>query len=283
MLHRFYDNPTTSVRTVAAQEGVSRSSVHRIAQADGLYPFHRQKVQKLLPADPGHRMGFAQFVLDRIEIEPDFPYVLLQTDEAKLDQTGIYNLHNIHNWQHENPHRYVTRAHQERFSVNLWVGMVGDCVVGPYFLPARLTGQNYLVFLQEVLPELLEHHVPEDVRNRIFFQHDGAPPHFARAVRDHLTQQFPGRWIGRGGPVPWPPRSPDFSRPDFCYWGWLNQLVCDGTEIASQEDLVARIAAAAGEIRDRPETLRRSCDEFVHRCRMALRPDVQGRHFENLL
>jgi len=32
---------------------------------------------------------------------------------------------------------------------------------------------------------------------------------YARIVRMFLNQRFPNRWIGRGGPVLWPPRSPD--------------------------------------------------------------------------
>jgi hypothetical protein len=26
---------------------------------------------------------------------------------------------------------------------------------------------------------------------------------------------FPGRWVGRDGPIPWPPRSPDITPLDF--------------------------------------------------------------------
>ncbi|KAJ8943679.1 hypothetical protein NQ318_015167 [Aromia moschata] len=44
----------------------------------------------------------------------------------------------------------------------------------------------------------------------MYFMHDGAPPHFARIVREYLNEQFPGRWIGiNDAPISWPPRSPD--------------------------------------------------------------------------
>lgn len=32
-----------------------------------------------------------------------------------------------------------------------------------------------------------------------------------RAVREHLTRRYGDRWIGRGGPVAWPARSPDLT------------------------------------------------------------------------
>ena len=37
------------------------------------------------------------------------------------------------------------------------------------------------------------------------------PAHFSIAARQVLNGKFPNRWIGRGGPVPWPPRSPDLT------------------------------------------------------------------------
>jgi len=33
------------------------------------------------------------------------------------------------------------------------------------------------------------------------------------------------RWIGRGGPIPWPPRSPDLNSLDFFFWGYLKETV----------------------------------------------------------
>jgi hypothetical protein len=44
--------------------------------------------------------------------------------------------------------------------------------------------------------------------------HDGAPAHFARAVRRHLTRRYGERLMGRGGPVTCPPRSPDLNPVD---------------------------------------------------------------------
>ncbi|KAJ8962876.1 hypothetical protein NQ318_001284 [Aromia moschata] len=55
--------------------------------------------------------------------------------------------------------------------------------------------------------------------------HDGAPPHFARQVRDFLNVEHPNRWIGRNGPIHWPARSPDLTPCDFYLWGYMKQLV----------------------------------------------------------
>jgi hypothetical protein len=45
---------------------------------------------------------------------------------------------------------------------------------------------------------------------------DGAPAHFSRALRDVLSNVSHDRWLGRGGPTTWPPRSSsDFEPLDF--------------------------------------------------------------------
>ncbi|GBN04003.1 hypothetical protein AVEN_177863-1 [Araneus ventricosus] len=88
----------------------------------------------------------------------------------------LFNSHNFRVWSEENPHATRIRAAQERFSVNVWAG-IGDHLVGPYFVPERLTGANYLTFLQQVLPQLLDHaHVSAAMRSSMWFQHDGPSP-----------------------------------------------------------------------------------------------------------
>jgi hypothetical protein len=34
-----------------------------------------------------------------------------------------------------------------------------------------------------------------------------------------------GRWIGRGGPIAWPPRSPESTPFDFLLWGYVRNIV----------------------------------------------------------
>ena len=104
---------------------------------------------------------------------------------------------------------------QQRFNVNVWCAVLDDQLIGPFMLEGRLTGETYLRFLQEELPQLLEE-VPLNKRGRIYFQHDGAPPHSSREVRNFLNFPFPRRWIGRCGPHNWPVRSPDLSPLDCC-------------------------------------------------------------------
>jgi hypothetical protein len=85
--------------------------------------------------------------------------------------------------------------------------------------------------------------VPLAASQRLWFQHDGAPAHYGEDVRPWLNATYPGRWIGRGGPIAWPPRSPDLTPMDFSLWGQLEEQVY-AVPPRTIEDLVARLQAA---------------------------------------
>ena len=56
---------------------------------------------------------------------------------------------------------------------------------------------NHIIFIRDILPEMLEN-VSLQVRQRLWFQHDGAPALFALDVREYLNNVFPNRCIGGG-------------------------------------------------------------------------------------
>ena len=65
----------------------------------------------------------------------------------------------------------------------------------------------------------------QETVSRVIFMQGGAPPHFSCFMTDVLNERFPDAWIGRGGPIPWPPPSPDLSPLDFFLWGYFKNLV----------------------------------------------------------
>jgi hypothetical protein len=60
--------------------------------------------------------------------------------------------------------------------------------------------------------------VPLIIRQELHFMHDSAPPDFSLIAHRYLNQKFPGRWIGRGGPIAWPPHSPNLNSLDLYLW-----------------------------------------------------------------
>ncbi|GFV39738.1 uncharacterized protein TNCV_741681 [Trichonephila clavipes] len=192
--------PSLSTRGIANEMGISYSSVWRILDDSALHPFHYQRVQSLKECDFALRQAFSQWYLQQRIANPFFAASVLFTDEASFSREGIFNTHNSHSWAAVNPHVTRTRAAQDRFLVNEWAGILGDHLIGPYILPDRLTGSRYLIFLEQVLPELLDSaHVTAATRTSIWFQQDGTPAHFSISVRNHLDATCGERWIGRGG------------------------------------------------------------------------------------
>lgn len=100
------------------------------------------------------------------------------------------------------------------------------------------------------------------------------------AVRSHLNRSFPHRWIGRGEPVPWPPRSPDLSSLDFFLWGAIKCVVYRDP-VESEMDLVARLVCAAATIKETPGVFDRVRQSMLRRCQACLASD--GANFEHLL
>ena len=75
------------------------------------------------------------------------------------------------------------------------------------------------------------------------FQQDGAPPHFHREVTSYYNRTVVA-WIGRGGTIAWPPRSPYLTSLDFSVWGCVKDKVFVSPLPASLEELRTRTTEA---------------------------------------
>jgi len=204
-------SPHASKRRNARRFRVPHTRVWRTLHAEGMYPYHVRRVQHLGTGDFAATLEFCKWLNGSRELHRYIQF----TDESQFNHDGVNNTHNSHVWAYENPHATMESNFQLRFSVNVLYAVLDDHLFGPFILEVRLTGEAYLRFLQEEVPRLLED-VPLNKRGRIYFQHDGAPPHSSREVRNFLNSRFPGRWIGRRGPHNWPARSPDLSPLDYC-------------------------------------------------------------------
>ena len=130
--------------------------------------------------------------------------------------------------------------------MNVWAGVIGDNLIGPYVFPARVNSATYLEFLNNTLDELLD--VPLDIRRNMWYLHDGAPPHSSREVNRWFNDNYFDGWIGRYSKHAWPPRSPDLNVCDFYLWDHLKQIVYS-TPVNSLDELQVRLLNAAKEIR----------------------------------
>jgi hypothetical protein len=103
---------------------------------------------------------------------------------------------------------------------------------------------------------------------------------FPRTVRQHVNQTFGEQWIGRGGLVNWPARSPDLISLDIWLWGHRQNSVFS-TPINDLEVLQHRVENASHEIPMKSGILgrvRRSVRRRAAGC-----VEMHGNHKERLL
>jgi hypothetical protein len=76
------------------------------------------------------------------------------------------------------------------------------------------------------------------------FQQDGAPSRVLQDVHNFLDNHYPGRWIGCGGHITWPPRSLDLTPLDFTLWGFVKDIIYVPPMPNSTEELKIQISQA---------------------------------------
>lgn len=277
VMESLVEDPQTSQRKVYKATGISRRSIERIIKKHKFHPYHIQLHQHLFEEDYDRRLNFCLWVLEKFgEDEHFFDYVLF-SDESTFHNNGLVNRHNFHYYSDENPNIFRTLNRQHRWSVNVWGGIIGTRIVGPYFFNGNLNGDMFLTFIRDNLPILLAT-IPLNIRQRMWMQLDGAPAHFDRRVRNELDRQYNNRWIGRGGPQNWPARSPDLTSPDFFLWGLVKDIVYS-TPPTTSEDMQVRIERAFRSISR--NMLSRIQHSFQKRVRLCI--ENNGQHFEHLL
>lgn len=272
---------TLSTRKLATESGVSRSTIQRILKKHKFHPYKISLVQELNEDDNDRRLQFCETMSDRIINNPNLLFNVCFSDECSFFINGTVNRHNCRYWSDNNPRLFHEVHTQYPEKLNVWAGIYGDRLVGPFFIPGNLNGETYLSLLEDHIDPMLTDIIENDDRyleDELIFQQDGAPPHFAVTVRQFLDLRFPGKWIGRRGAAEWPPRSPDLSPLDFFLWGHLKSKIY-ATQPESLADLRQRIVHECHQITPQMlQNVRRRFEENLYHC-MA----VDGGHFQQLI
>lgn len=282
VLLSYNENPHLSTHQVALDLNVCQSSVKKILHKEKYHPYKIRLIHELNEDDYDRRLQFCENMQERCNMDPLFCANVLFSDEATFFLNGTVNRQNCRYWSKENPHWAQVAHTQHPEKVNVWAGIFQDQIVGPYFFDENLTGQMYLDFLQvELIPALAQRYPgdePDTPALTMWFQQDGAPPHYALAVRQYLNEIFPNRWIGRRGPIEWPARSPDLTPLDYFLWGYLKSKVYFNRP--------PNIEALKNRIRDEirqipPFFIRNVQEEFMDR--LGYCQEVNGQQFQHLL
>lgn len=218
----FSSNPSTSLKRAYASTGIPCSSVHKILHEKlNMMPYKMSHLQQLFDSDRAARTVMCTELLNSVSNDESFLSKICFSDEATFHLHGRVNRHNCVIWGTENP-KAVHEIPIKSPKVTVWCGLTNKEIIGPYFFENNVESQSYQTMLETFF-------VPQLKSRRIYrktiFQQDGAPAHWSLSVREFLNQTFPGRWIGRDGPIQWAARSPDLSPLDFYLWGFIKDRV----------------------------------------------------------
>ena len=273
--------PQTSTRRISAQLSIPRTSLLRILHGDlGLRPYRIQLVQRLHRGDKKKRLEFCKWLLDKCRSNSHFCELMIMSDEADFHLDGRVNKQNCRLWSEESPH---LMDEIENFSpkVSVWCGIMKDCVIGPYFFednnqPVTVNATRYCQMIKRYLiPQLRRRNLSI---NKLWFQQDGSRPHWAKMSIELLKETFGNRVISKDGAVPWPPRSPDLTAPDFFLWGFVKNEVY-AQKINSMEELKQKIRRSIRNIN--AETLNNVVHSISIRCKECVKR--RGGYLENII
>lgn len=264
--------PRNSLRNLSKELDIAFASVQRIIKKLGLKVWRPRLLQQLNDDDFDRRLEFCErfgeLFNDNLNV--------IWTDEAIFKMNGQINRHNCVYYCVDNPHEVFEKSVNSP-GVHVWAGICPTNIIGPYFFPNTVNGETYLNMLNSyAFPQIRQLNRERGDQFDMWWQQDGAPPHYARNVRERLDEEFPNRWIGRRGPVEWPPRSPDLSPLDFSVWGIVKEMVFKN-QIQNLDHLKMLIRQAF-------ETFD---EELCHNICLSLRGRIQqcmnadGGHFEN--
>jgi len=261
--------PKLSLRRRSLDLGISKSLIQKILKQRKFHPYKPTFNHALEPGDPARRLHFCLSMGAEIMDNQYFYRNIIFSDEATFSTNGTVASQHVRYWSDYNPNFRIPANRQYSAKVNVWCAISYHGIFGPYFFNNTVNQHTYLDMLQHFLVDKLDD-LPINYRARCYFQQDGCPAHYARAVVEWLNQEFGQNWIGRNGPVLWPPRSPDLTIADFYLWGRLKQIVYSKNLPPNVENLKEMIRDAVSsltlnEIRRSYKELRRRLEVCAQR------------------
>lgn len=217
-------DPCLSSRQIADEVHLHHTTVLKILKKHEYRSFKTSKSHTIYPNDQIKRMLFCERLIELSNNDPNFIKNIIFTDESTFPINGRHNPSIIRCWSRNNPHRYYNYRTQYPRKLNTWMGIVGDHILGPFFIDGNLNGVKYLALLRNhIIPSLQQ--IQDITLQDLWYQQDGCPAHNTLVVREYLQTIFRNRIIGTHGDIQWPPRSPDLSPQDFFLWGYMKSTI----------------------------------------------------------
>jgi hypothetical protein len=139
-------------------------------------PYIPRLLQSLHDGDSDKRREFCERFLAKFRENENFPTKIWWSDEATFKLNGHINRHTCVYWTNVNPNVILAKD-VDLPEVTIWAAISVTGIIEPVFSDGTLNQNNYLHVLQTEFWPRVEHEVG------VYFQQDGAPPHYALCVR----------------------------------------------------------------------------------------------------
>jgi hypothetical protein len=174
----------------------TRTGAQKVLCYDQLHSHHKFHTAHLFPNRCPLWMQACEWLRHKKSANELFLNKIIHRHKVCFTHEVVFNIYNSHIWIWDNP-QAKEHKHQDRFSVDTWVGIIKDTIVGHYLLPDRLTDQCYY-FLETMLLGCLK--VCLSVRKQFYFNHT------AGKMSSSGKMTYPERCNGSGDPTAWPPQ-----------------------------------------------------------------------------
>lgn len=121
-----------STRKVLNILNLRNGTVYKILKHQ-LHLYHIQHIYSLIHADFPSRIALCQWFLQTLVLSTTGAAFF--TDEVNFSRNSLMNFHNNHVWAEQIHMKYVKMYFQHQFLLNFWIGILGDWLIGPVFLP----------------------------------------------------------------------------------------------------------------------------------------------------
>lgn len=223
---RIQSNPVRSMRKMAKELRVGRSSMQRIVKNDlRMKSRARVKVPLLTKAQRESRLQRSKALLNNIK-HAAAGLAILFSDEKIFTVDAISNRRNDR-WIGDDPTdvpddvKYVnTTKHPASVMVFGLVSSDGK-KMPPVFVPSgvRINTDRYLDILQKKVKPWIQANYPD---GNYVFQQDGAPAHTSKRTQEWLDANMEAFWPKDM----WPPQSPDLNPLDYSIWATVEDSAC---------------------------------------------------------
>lgn len=268
------NNFAQTTTQISQQVGVSRATVARVLRKNKYRCYRLPKKLEIFPRDNHERIQFCLDIIEKCAQNEDFIANILFTEETTFFLQGAHDSLQVRHGMYGNNHNLYTAQ-----KLNVWVGILGDNIIGPFFIDSPLNTQKYIDLLQiNVLPCLFR--IPNLDLGNVWYQQNGCPSYNSASAQQYLRTFFGDRIISKQGTISWPAKSPDLSPNDFFLWAYIKSKIYSTEEEQANNlnELRLKITNCLKSIT--PDVFANVRRNFYDRVALCL--EIEGGRFEHL-